>query len=151
MTYDAILLASFGGPEGPDDVIPFLENVTVGRNIPRERLEVVGQHYFRFGGVSPINQQNLDLIDELRHELKNRGVSLPIYFGNRNWKPYFVDAINDMQADAHQRIGHRNKRVLLLQRLSSISRKHRKGTHRDLERHQYFHGASLRQPSWISH
>ena len=99
MTYDAILLASFGGPEGPDDVIPFLENVTAGRNIPRERLEVVGQHYFRFGGISPINQQNLDLIDELRHELKDRGVNIPIYFGNRNWKPYFADAINDMQAD----------------------------------------------------
>ncbi len=99
MTYDAILLASFGGPEGPDDVIPFLENVTAGRNIPRERLEVVGQHYFRFGGVSPINQQNLDLIDELRHELKDRGVNIPIYFGNRNWKPYFADAITDMQAD----------------------------------------------------
>ncbi|CAB4907803.1 unannotated protein [freshwater metagenome] len=104
MTYDAILLASFGGPEGPDDVIPFLENVTAGRNIPRERLEVVGQHYFRFGGISPINQQNIALIDELRHELMNRGVNLPIYWGNRNWTPYFTDAIQDMQADGRKNV-----------------------------------------------
>lgn len=104
MTYDAILLASFGGPEGPDDVIPFLRNVTAGRDIPAERLEVAGQHYYHFGGISPINDQNRDLIDALRHELGDRGVRLPIYWGNRNWKPYFPDAIRSMQLDDRRNV-----------------------------------------------
>ena len=84
MSYDAILLVSFGGPEGRDDVLPFLENVTRGRNIPRERLLEVAEHYYHFDGVSPINQQCRDLIAALRPELDNHGIDLPIYWGNRN-------------------------------------------------------------------
>lgn len=94
--YDALLVLSFGGPEGMDDVIPFLENVTRGRNIPRERLEEVGEHYFHFGGVSPINQQNRDLITALEAELKAHDIALPVYFGNRNWEPYVTDTIRQM-------------------------------------------------------
>ena len=85
--YDAILLVSFGGPEGPDDVLPFLENVLRGRNAPRERMLEVARHYDLFGGVSPINEQNRALIAALRDELKARGPDLPIYWGNRNWRP----------------------------------------------------------------
>src|SRR5687767_12774553 len=85
--YDALLVVSFGGPEGMDDVIPFLENVLRGRNVPRERMLEVAHHYELFGGVSPINAQNRALIDALRTEMRSRGVELPIYFGNRNWHP----------------------------------------------------------------
>lgn len=95
--YDALIVVSFGGPEGPNDVIPFLENVTRGRNIPRERLEEVAHHYARFGGVSPINQQNRDLIAALERELLARGIELPIYFGNRNWSPYLPDTLREMR------------------------------------------------------
>jgi ferrochelatase len=98
-TYDGLLLVSFGGPEGPDDVVPFLENVTHGRGIPRERLEAVGQHYFRFGGVSPINEQNRRLLAALRAELPRHGVDLPVYWGNRNWAPYLPDTVDQMRAD----------------------------------------------------
>jgi ferrochelatase len=97
--FDAVLVVSFGGPEGMDDVIPFLENVTRGRNIPRERLEEVGQHYAAFGGVSPINAQNRALIAALREELDAHGIDLPIYFGNRNWHPLLPDTLREM-ADA---------------------------------------------------
>ena len=85
--FDAILVVSFGGPEGMDDVMPFLENVTRGRSVPRERLEEVARHYERFDGVSPINAQNRALIAALRTELDAYGIDLPIYFGNRNWHP----------------------------------------------------------------
>lgn len=102
--YDALLLLSFGGPEGPDDVIPFLENVTRGRGIPRERLEEVGAHYRHFGGVSPINQQNRDLIAALEAELAAQEVDLPVYFGNRNWDPLLPDALKQMAADGHSRV-----------------------------------------------
>jgi protoporphyrin/coproporphyrin ferrochelatase len=95
VAYDAILLASFGGPEGQDDVIPFLRNVTRGRGIPDERLEAVAHHYRAFGGVSPINQQNRDLKAALEAELARRGVDLPVLWGNRNWEPYLKDAIAD--------------------------------------------------------
>lgn len=101
--YDAILVMSFGGPEGQDDVIPFLENVTRGRNIPRERLEEVSHHYRMFGGVSPINAQNLALIDALREELKAHDIDLPIYFGNRNWYPLITDTMQQMKADGVKR------------------------------------------------
>jgi len=94
--YDAVLVVSFGGPEGPDDVLPFLENVTRGRNIPRARLEEVARHYARFGGVSPLNAQNRALIAALRVELAAHGLELPIYFGNRNWRPYLTDTVRDM-------------------------------------------------------
>ncbi len=97
--YDAILLAGFGGPEGQDDVIPFLRNVTSGRGIPDERLEEVAHHYRHFGGVSPINQQNRDLKAALEAELAGRGIDLPVIWGNRNWDPYLNDALREA-ADA---------------------------------------------------
>src|SRR3954449_9476514 len=91
--YDALLLVSFGGPEKPDDVLPFLENVTRGRNVPRERLMEVAEHYAHFGGVSPINAQVRDLIAALEPELRAHGVTLPVYWGNRNWHPMLADAV----------------------------------------------------------
>jgi ferrochelatase len=97
--YDALLVLSFGGPEGMDEVLPFLENVTRGRNIPRERLEEVAEHYAHFGGVSPINAQNRELIVALERELAGHGIALPIYFGNRNWSPFLGDTIERMRAD----------------------------------------------------
>ena len=96
-SYDALLVVSFGGPEGPDDVMPFLENVTRGRNIPRERLLDVAHHYELFAGVSPINAQNRALIDALEHELVVHGIELPIYFGNRNWHPFLADTLREMR------------------------------------------------------
>jgi ferrochelatase len=97
--YDAILLAGFGGPEGQDDVIPFLRNVTRGRGIPEERLEEVAHHYRHFGGVSPINDQNRALKAALELELASRGIDLPVLWGNRNWDPYLRDALTE----AHER------------------------------------------------
>jgi protoporphyrin/coproporphyrin ferrochelatase len=97
--YDALLLVSFGGPEGMDDVIPFLENVLRGRNVPRERMLQVARHYEMFGGVSPINQQNRNLIAALRKELDENGPRLPIYWGNRNWHPLLPDTLAQMAQD----------------------------------------------------
>lgn len=97
--FDAILVVSFGGPEGMDDVLPFLENVTRGRGVPRERLEEVAHHYELFGGVSPINAQNRALVDALRGELDAHGIGLPVWFGNRNWHPLLPDTLREM-ADA---------------------------------------------------
>ncbi|RII08632.1 Ferrochelatase [Streptomyces sp. YIM 130001] len=102
--YDALLLLSFGGPEGPDDVVPFLENVTRGRGIPKERLKEVGQHYFLFGGVSPINEQNRALLDALRKDFVEHGLELPVYWGNRNWAPYLTDTLREIAADGHRRV-----------------------------------------------
>ena len=101
--YDAILIVSFGGPEKPEDVVPFLENVTRGRGIPRERLEQVGEHYFLFGGKSPINDQCRALIDALKPALADAGIDLPIYWGNRNWEPMLTDTIAQMAADGISR------------------------------------------------
>jgi ferrochelatase len=95
--YDALLIVSFGGPEGPDDVMPFLENVLRGRNVPRERMLAVAEHYQHFGGVSPINAQNRALITALRLELLAQGPPLPIYWGNRNWHPLLPDALRGMR------------------------------------------------------
>jgi ferrochelatase len=95
VAYDGILLAGFGGPEGQDDVIPFLRNVTRGRGIPDERLEEVAHHYRHFGGVSPINAQNRALKAAIEAELAARGIDLPVYWGNRNWAPYLEDAVQD--------------------------------------------------------
>ncbi len=95
VAYDAILLASFGGPEGQDDVIPFLRNVTRGRGIPDERLEAVAHHYRAFGGISPINQHNRELKTALEAELARRGIDLPVLWGNRNWEPFISDAVQD--------------------------------------------------------
>ena len=100
---DALLLVSFGGPEGPDDVLPFMENVTRGRGIPRERLEEVSRHYLDvFGGVSPINAQARALRAALQAELAERGPALPVYWGNRNWHPYLTDTLAQMRADGVQ-------------------------------------------------
>ncbi len=101
--YDAILLVSFGGPEGPDDVLPFLENVTRGRGIPAERLRQVGAHYDHFGGVSPINAQNRALLEALRSDLDAHAIDLPVYWGNRNWAPYLDDALACMAEDGVRR------------------------------------------------
>lgn len=101
--YDAILFMSFGGPEGPDDVIEFLENVTRGRGVPRERLEEVAEQYAMFGGKSPINDQNRALIQAVRAELDRHGIDLPIYWGNRNWHPFVADAVAEMIADGVRR------------------------------------------------
>ncbi len=101
---DALVLVSFGGPEGPDDVVPFLENVTAGRGIPRERLTEVGAHYHLFGGVSPINQQNRELMVALRVELDRSGIDLPLYWGNRNWHPMLADTLAEVAAAGHRRI-----------------------------------------------
>lgn len=101
--FDALLLLSFGGPEGPDDVMPFLENVTRGRGIPRERLESVAEHYYHFDGISPINAINRALIEQIRAELAGRGEELPVYFGNRNWHPLAEDTVGQMAADGIRR------------------------------------------------
>ena len=101
--YQALLLLSFGGPEGADDVMPFLRNVTRGRGIPEARLEAVAEHYLHFGGVSPINGQNRALIEALRVEFAEHGIDLPIYWGNRNWRPYVADAVRSMRDDKVQR------------------------------------------------
>jgi ferrochelatase len=97
--YDALLLVSFGGPEKPEDVVPFLENVTAGRGIPRERLVEVGAHYELFGGRSPINDLNRDLVRGLEADLAAAGIDLPVYWGNRNWDPYLTDAVQRMKDD----------------------------------------------------
>jgi protoporphyrin/coproporphyrin ferrochelatase len=97
--YDAFLLVSFGGPEGTEDVIPFLHNVTAGRGVPQDRLEQVAEHYYRFGGISPINQQSRDLLAAIEKDFAARGVALPVYWGNRNWHPYLRDALAAMAAD----------------------------------------------------
>ncbi|WP_299572719.1 ferrochelatase [uncultured Williamsia sp.] len=102
--FDAVLLLSFGGPDGPDDVMPFLENVTRGRGVPRERLESVAEHYMHFGGVSPINQLNLDIIDRLRTALGDNGIDLPVFFGNRNWHPMVEDTVAEMFDAGHRRV-----------------------------------------------
>lgn len=101
--YDSILVISFGGPEGPDHVMPFLERVVRGRNVPRERLLEVSTHYHHFGGVSPINAQTRDLIAALERELTAHGPKLPIYWGNRHWHPLLADTLRDMRDKGHQR------------------------------------------------
>ncbi len=97
--YDALLLLSFGGPEGADDVFPFLENVLRGKRVPRERMLEVAQHYDLFGGVSPINEQNRALLAALIPELTGHGIDLPVYWGNRNWHPMLADTVRQMAED----------------------------------------------------
>jgi protoporphyrin/coproporphyrin ferrochelatase len=101
--YDALLLISFGGPERAEDVMPFLENVTRGRDVPRERLEQVAEHYHHLGGKSPINEQNRALIAALEADFAAHGVHLPIYFGNRNWHPFLPDTVRQMRDDGVRR------------------------------------------------
>ena len=116
VAYDAIILAGFGGPEGQDDVIPFLRNVTRGRGIPDERLEEVAHHYRHFGGVSPINEQNRVLKAALEVEFASRGIELPVIWGNRNWDPYLSEALQE----AHDR-GFRTLLGLTTSAYSSFS------------------------------
>ncbi|MBI4420067.1 MAG: ferrochelatase [Gemmatimonadetes bacterium] len=101
--YDAVLVMSFGGPEGMADVMPFLETVTRGRNLPRERLLEVAHHYEHFGGVSPLNRQNRDLVHKLEAEISSRGHALAVYFGNRNWHPLVTDTVRRMRDDGVKR------------------------------------------------
>ena len=103
MNYDAILVVSFGGPESRDDVIPFLETVLRGRNVPRERLLTVAEHYYHFGGKSPINQQTRELIAALESELDAHGPKLPVYWGNRNWHPLLPETLLQMKKDGVRR------------------------------------------------
>lgn len=103
MSYDAILVVSFGGPESREDVIPFLENVLRGRNVPRERLLAVAEHYYHFDGKSPINQQTRELIAALKNELAQNGPKLPVYWGNRNWHPMLADTLRQMKQDGVRR------------------------------------------------
>ncbi|NQU22821.1 MAG: ferrochelatase, partial [Candidatus Nealsonbacteria bacterium] len=102
-TYDAIILASYGGPERPEDVIPFLENVVRGRRVPKERLLAVAEHYQLFDGVSPINAQNRALLAALLSELNANGPALPVYWGNRHWHPLLGDTLRQMADDGVRR------------------------------------------------
>src|SRR5690606_2696248 len=95
--YDAVILVSFGGPEGPDDVMPFLRNVVRGRDVPEQRLAAVAEHYRHFGGVSPINEQCRRLLAALRAELDRAGLNLPVFWGNRNWHPFLADELAAMR------------------------------------------------------
>ena len=104
MSYDAVLVVSFGGPEGPEDVVPYLERVTRGRAIPRERLVEVGAHYAHFGGVSPINAENRALVAALGEALRAEGPDLPVYWGNRNWHPFLADTLARMREDGVRRV-----------------------------------------------
>lgn len=103
MSYDAVLVVSFGGPEGPEEVLPFLENVLRGKNVPRERMLAVAEHYYHFGGVSPINEQNRALIRALQARLDQDGPALPVYWGNRNWHPLLADTLRQMAQDGVRR------------------------------------------------
>ncbi|HET8616752.1 MAG TPA: ferrochelatase [Actinomycetales bacterium] len=102
--YDTVLLLSFGGPEGPDDVMPFLRAVTAGRGVPDERLAEVAEHYHHFGGRSPINDQNRALLASLRDELDRRGLDVRVVWGNRNWQPYLVDVLRQVHAEGGRRV-----------------------------------------------
>jgi len=101
--YDAFLLLSFGGPEGPDDVLPFLENVTRGRGVPAERLAEVAAHYHAYGGVSPINAQCRDMLAAIGPALRSGGIDLPLYWGNRNWHPFIADTVRQLRDDGVRR------------------------------------------------
>ena len=120
--YDALLVVSFGGPDGPDDVLPFLENVLRGRNVPRERMLEVAEHYYHFGGGSPINEQNRRLIAAIERELAEHGPQLPVYWGNRNWHPLLPDTLRQMAADGVKRaLAFVTSGVQLVLRLPAIS------------------------------
>lgn len=103
LPYDSFLLVSFGGPEGPDDVMPFLENVLRGKHVPPARMLEVAEHYKRFGGVSPINEQNRQLLAAIKTEFESNGINLPVYWGNRNWDPLLPDTLRQMKSDGCKR------------------------------------------------
>ena len=102
-SFDALLVVSFGGPEKHEDVLPFLENVLRGKNVPRERMLEVAEHYYHFDGRSPINDQNKQLIAALEGECRSQGVALPVYWGNRNWHPLLPDTLKQMHAEGIRR------------------------------------------------
>jgi protoporphyrin/coproporphyrin ferrochelatase len=102
-SFDALLVVSFGGPEKREDVLPFLENVLRGRNVPRERMLEVAEHYYHFDGRSPINEQNRAFIGALESEFKSHGINMPVYWGNRNWHPFLADTLKQMQSDGVRR------------------------------------------------
>ena len=102
--YEAILILSFGGPESKEDVIPFLKNVTAGKDVPFERLQEVASQYDLFDGISPINQQNRDFINVLEEELRQHDLHQPIYFGNRNWEPFLQDTVNQIVDDGYRKV-----------------------------------------------
>lgn len=149
--YDAVLLVSFGGPEKPDDVLPFLENVTRGRNIPRERLEEVGRHYYDFGGRSPINDQNRAFIAAVAEDFRSTGIDLPVYWGNRNWDPYLAETVARMRDDGINRAaclltsayssysGCRQYRENLADAVETVSRDGKGAPRLDRLRHYYNH------------
>lgn len=103
LPYDSFLLVSFGGPEGPDDVMPFLENVLRGKNVPRSRMLEVAEHYSHFGGISPINEHNRQLLGAIKSEFARAGIELPVYWGNRNWHPMFADTLRQMRDEGCKR------------------------------------------------
>ena len=126
--FDAVLFLSFGGPDKPDDVRPFLENVTRGRGVPPERLDEVAEHYFHFGGVSPINALNKAMIAAVETELDRAGIDLPVYFGNRNWHPMVEDTLGaDPRRRAPAGPGLPDVGVGRLLGLSPVRRGHRPG------------------------
>ena len=133
--YDALLVLSFGGPEKTEDVIPFLENVLRGRNVPRERMLEVAEHYYHFGGKSPINDQNRELIAALRRLLDTEGPPLPIYWGNRNWHPFLADTLRQMRADGIRRaLGFVTSALQFVFRLPPIPGRHRQSASRGRRR-----------------
>jgi ferrochelatase len=103
LPYDSVLVLSFGGPEKHDDVLPFLENVLRGKHVPRERMLEVAEHYYHFGGKSPINDLNRELIGALKNELATNGPDLPVYWGNRNWEPFLTGTLRQMREDGRKR------------------------------------------------
>lgn len=129
-TFDAIVIVSFGGPEGMDEVLPFLENVLRGRNVPQSRMEQVAHHYELFGGISPINEQNRRLIAALKQELEANGPRLPVYWGNRNWHPMLADTLREMADD-----GIKNALAFVTSAYSSYSgcRQYREDIERERE------------------
>ena len=102
--YDALVVLSFGGPEGPDDVMPFLENVTRGRGVPAQRLAEVAEHYYAVGGVSPINAQCREMLTRIAAAFGQGGIDLPVYWGNRNWHPFLADTVRQLKADGARRV-----------------------------------------------
>ena len=154
VAYDGILLGGFGGPEGQDDVIPFLRNVTSGRGIPDERLEEVAHHYRHYDGVSPINEQNRQLKAALEAEIASRGLDLPVFWGNRNWAPYMNDALSEAaEAGATQAHRHRHERLQLVLQLPAVPRglRRRARGHRPRRQHPDRQGAAVLRPPRLRH
>ena len=124
-SFDALLVVSFGGPEKHEDVLPFLENVLRGKNVPRERMLEVAEHYYHFDGRSPINDQNKQLIAALEGECRSQGLAVPIYWGNRNWHPLLADTLKQMHAEGVRHAAAlRHVGFWFVLRLPPVSRRH---------------------------